>query len=72
VVNPETLSNQAFTNENSPPQIKYGNIPTTHDNTHEPTTIIKPSLVEIEEVLGTKINGKHPSNTVRNDESSSG
>ncbi len=72
VVNPETLSNHALTGVNSPPHIRYGNMPTMHATSHEPTTMQYPSLILICSARSTKINGKPPSSAVRNDDSSSG
>ena len=63
-VKPDTLSNQAFTRENSPPQIRYGNIPTTLASTHEPTTIAKPSLFVIDDARCTKSIGEAPVQTL--------
>jgi hypothetical protein len=71
-VKPETLSNHALISENSPPQIRYGNIPTTLARTHEPTTIEKPSLFEIDVARGTKSIGNAPRVKVSSADSSSG
>ena len=64
VVNPETLSNQAFTTVKGPPQRTYGSIPNMNESTHERTMIVYPSLRVIPEVRRTKMNGKTPTEKV--------
>jgi hypothetical protein len=60
VVKPETLSNQAFTNVNSPPQRRYGKIPIRQDRSQPATTITSPSFPEIAGLGGTKNRGNTP------------
>jgi hypothetical protein len=60
VVYPDTLSYHALIRENSPPHNTYGNIPNTHERTHENTIIVNPSLILISSYLRTKIRGNKP------------
>jgi hypothetical protein len=60
VVYPDTLSNQALVNVNSPPHRMYGSIPTKQESSQLLTTMTKPSLLVISVVGGTKIMGKTP------------
>jgi hypothetical protein len=60
VVKPETLSNQAFISENSPPQSTYGSIPKIKERNQARTTVRKPSRSVIAGAFFTKIKGKPP------------
>ena len=60
VVYPDTLSNQAFTRVNSPPQSTYGSIPKTKDRSQARMMVRKPSLSESSGAFLTNMNGKAP------------
>ena len=60
VVYPETLSNQAFISENSPPQSTYGSIPKMNDSIQEIMIVRYPLFIEVSVPFLTKMNGKHP------------
>ena len=60
VVYPETLSNHAFINVNSPPQSTYGSIPNMKDRSHERTMVRKPSFRDSAWDFLTKMKGNPP------------
>ena len=64
VVKPETLSNHAFTKENSPPHKIYGIAPDKQDINQLKTTINRPSLLVIPVAVGVKIRGNPPNTPV--------
>jgi hypothetical protein len=72
VVNPETLSNQAFVKVNSPPHITYGTTPNKQVKSQLKTTIRKPSRELISFVCGTYIKGKIPNKNAIIDEYNNG
>jgi hypothetical protein len=60
VVYPETLSNQAFINVNSPPQSTYGSIPNIKDRIQARTMVRKPDWRVVAGFFFTNMNGKVP------------